>query len=175
MLKEPHLGADPKSADELEIQRLLETGEACDAEDARDAVNERQEVEFYRGVDREAALAEISETLRRLDKIERKVRGGQMEELPLSSAESHDRFELRFARATVTAGLTADEREYLHCNYLLPSNRVASDPAEFMRQENSRRRLEKRMDAIVVRLGAERARAIVVEWQKLLGQFFGDY
>lgn len=155
-----------------EIKRLMESGEACDEEDAKDALFEKSEAEFFRGLNKEECLREIGERLEDLDR--------KSKELDKNSEESpecdHERYNLRFEKAVIFGADNADEWEFLYYKYWLDLPVVESeDNAINKRRESSRRRLKEKADALSSKIGKDRSEQVFEKYRVELQELFKNY
>ncbi len=151
-----------------EIKRLIESGEACDVEDAKDALFEKSEAEFFRGLNKEEFLEQISERLKELDSESEKS------EEPLE--RDNERYNLRFEKAAVFGADNADEREFLYYKYWLDLPVAESeDDAVNKRRESSRRRLKEKADALSLKIGKDRSEKIFEKYRAELQELFESY
>lgn len=140
---------------EDKIRWLVASREAVDERDAEEALREDEEAGFIRGIDRKEYLAKI--------------------EAALLEAESgsRDRWDLNFNKAVVAVAETPDDLEFLAYNMLrdLITEKPADD-AEQRRQESAKRRLEKKINGLAVKIGTERAEELFKRYREVLQEAF---
>lgn len=165
-------GSDVGQERQARIQRLIESGDVVDAVDAAEAITEEDWAKRFRGYDRERVLSAMRADIAELDE-----RWAHREESPLSAEEVADRHDLRFEAAIVdAAGDNPDEREYLVYQNSLEI--LGNDPDEGqarVRNESTKRRLERKAAEVTARIGIPRSEELLAAYRRKLVELFSTY
>ena len=139
------------------IRQLIETGEAVDEKDAREALWEEVDTAFFRSVDGAAYCEEAGQKLRD------------------SETDPIDRWDLKFRKAVIEVGETPDELEFLWYQALLDlPTAEPRDEAARRRIESTRRRLKRKTEGVSVRLGNDRCRELFDRYRIRLQELFDE-
>lgn len=150
--------ANVGAPDPERIRKLIGSGEAVDEQDAADALNEEVDAELFRSTDR----------LQHRERIDAALSNPETEPI--------DRWDLKFRKAVVETGATPDDLEFLWYQALLDDLRIGEprDEAARRRRESAQRRLERKADALVRRLGVERAKELFERYRIRLQELFDE-
>ena len=143
---------------EEKIRRLVESGEAVDAEDAEAALQEEADAEFLRTTNRSEYLAKLDEVLQNTET------GPEV------------RWDANFQKAVVTTGEIPDELEYLAYQMMrdLPFGTPVDENAR-RHQKNIKLRLERKAEILAVRIGKDRAEDLFQRYRQKLQELFDNY
>jgi hypothetical protein len=139
------------------IRQLIASGEAVDEEDAREALQEEEDVELFR-------TTEPTEHRERLDRA-----------LANPETDPIDRQDFKFRKAVVETGEMPDELEFLWYQALLdlPVGET-QDQTVRRRRESTRRRLTQKADRSAARIGRKRVQELFELYRIALQKLFDE-
>lgn len=139
------------------IRQLIECGEAVDEQDAGEAFREEADAAFFRSVDYAAYRDELAQAFANPE------------------TEPIDRWDFKFRKAVIETGETPDELEFLWYQALLdlPAGETHDETVR-RRRESTRRRLERKVDKMVARIGRKRAKELFELYRVALQELFDE-